>query len=122
MRKKLLDENEKAYRTMEEITNIADKGKSTLCSMGSQKKLPFSFDDLHFVPAQISKIPLNTNQIVNTQVIIGTEAKKPLRVSSPIMISGMSYGAVSKKVRLILAKVASNLEIGLNARRRYRLS
>ena len=31
------------------------------------------------------------------------------------MISGMSFGAVSKNVRLILAKVASNLEIGSNA-------
>jgi methylamine---glutamate N-methyltransferase subunit C len=30
------------------------------------------------------------------------------------MISGMSYGAVSKNVRLVLAKVASNLGIGLN--------
>ena len=115
MRKKLLDENEDAYGTMEEIINIADKGKSTLCSMGSQKKPPLSLHDLHFIPAQISKIPRDTNEIVNTQVVIGPKAKKPLRVSSPIMISGMSFGAVSKNVRLILAKVASNLEIGLNA-------
>jgi methylamine---glutamate N-methyltransferase subunit C len=115
MRKKLLDENEETYKTMEEITTIADKGKSTLCSMGSLKKLPYSLNDLHFVPAQISKIPLNTNEIVNTQVIIGPQAKKPLRFSSPIMFSGMSYGAVSKNARLILAKVASNLGIGLNS-------
>ena len=115
MRKKLLDENREAYRIMEEIANIADKGKSKLCSMGSQKRMPFSLNDLHFVPAQVSKIPLNTSETVNTQVVIGPDAKKPLRVSSPIMISGMSYGAVSKNVRLVLARVASNLQIGLNA-------
>ena len=75
--------NENAYGTMEEIINIADKGKSTLCSMGSQKKLPFSFNDLHFVPAQISKIPRDTNELVNTQVVIGPEAKKPLHSFFP---------------------------------------
>jgi methylamine---glutamate N-methyltransferase subunit C len=115
MRKKFLDEDEDSYRTMVEISNIADKGASTLCSMGSQKKMPFSLADLHFVPAQISKIPLNANEAVNTRVIIGPEAKKPLKVSSPIMFGGMSYGAVSIKVRLVLARVASNLEIGLNS-------
>jgi methylamine---glutamate N-methyltransferase subunit C len=115
IRKKLSDENEKAYNTWVEIANIAEKGKSTLCSMGSLKEMPFSLDDLHFIPAQISKIPLNTSEKVNTEVIIGPKARKSLKISSPIMISGMSYGAVSKNVRLALAKVASNLLIGLNA-------
>ncbi len=77
--------------------------------------MPFSLDDLHFVPAQVSKIPLNTNEEVSVKAVIGPEAKKPLKVSSPIMFSGMSYGAVSKNVRLVLAKVASNLNLGINA-------
>ncbi len=115
MRKKILDEDEESYRTMVEISKIAEKGASTLCSMGSQKKMPFSLADLHFVPAQISKIPLNANEAVNIKIIIGPEAKKPLKVSSPIMFGGMSYGAVSKNVRLVLARVASNLEIGINS-------
>ena len=115
MRKKILDENEEVYRTIVDISNVADKGKSTLCSMGSLKKMPFSLVDLHFVPAQIFKIPKHSSEKVNTEVVIGPEAKKPLRVSSPIMISGMSYGAVSKNVRLILAKVASNLQVAVNA-------
>lgn len=115
MRKKTLDDEEDSYRNMVEITNAADKGTSTLCSMGSLKKMPFSLDDLHFVPAQISKIPLNQSQSVNMHVIIGPEAKKPLRISSPIMFAGMSYGTVSKNVRLVLARVASDLNIGCNS-------
>ncbi len=115
MRKKGLDEKEGSYQKMVDIANAADKGTSTLCSMGSTKQLPFSFDDLHFVPAQIFKMPLNENEKVNMEVVIGPEAKKPLEVSSPIMFSGMSYGSVSKNVRLILARVASNLKIGLNS-------
>jgi hypothetical protein len=58
MRKKLLGENPQVYRKLEEINSIAEKGVSTLASMGSQKKMPFSLDDLHFIPAQISKILL----------------------------------------------------------------
>ena len=115
MRKKALDEAEGSYRKMVEISNIADKGTSTLCSMGAHKEMPFSLDDLHFIPAQVSKMPLNESEPVNMEVVIGPETKKPLKISSPIMFGGMSYGAVSKRVRLILAKVASNLNVGVNS-------
>jgi len=101
--------------TMAGINTMADKGTSIMCSMGSPKKMPFSLDDLHFVPAQISKVPLNENQGVNLEVIVGPGARKPLKVSSPIMFGGMSYGTVSKNVRLVLARVASNLKIGVNS-------
>jgi methylamine---glutamate N-methyltransferase subunit C len=115
MRKKGLDEEESSYRKMVEISNVADKGTSTLCSMGSLKKMPFSLDDFHFVPAQVYKTPLNENQEVRMEVVIGPGAKKPLEVALPIMFGGMSYGAVSKNVRLVLARVASNLKIGSNS-------
>jgi|WetSurMetagenome_2_1015567.scaffolds.fasta_scaffold01687_10 methylamine---glutamate N-methyltransferase subunit C len=114
MSDKGMDEKEE-FSAIAQIKTVADKGKSILSSMGSLKKMPFSLNDLHFVPAQISKIPLNTTEEVNTKVVIGPNAKKPLKVSSPIMFSGMSYGAVSQNVRLILAKVASKLDLGLNS-------
>jgi glutamate synthase domain-containing protein 2 len=115
MRKKALDEEEGSYRTMVHINNVADKGISMLGSMGSPKEMPFSLDDFHFIPAQICKMPLNESEQVKMEVVIGPEAKKPLKVSSPIMFGGMSYGAVSNNVRLVLARVASNLKIGSNS-------
>ena len=72
MRKRLLGESREFYRKVEDIINIAEKGRSTVCSMGSQKKMPFSLDDLHFVPAQIAKFPLNEDEPVNMKVTIGT--------------------------------------------------
>lgn len=114
MRKKLQHENLQFYRKMEEINNISEKGVSTVGSMGSQKKMPFSLDDLHFIPAQISKIPLNSDEQVNTALIIGKQAKKPLKLSSHIIFSAMSYGAVTKNVRLILTKVATELNLAIN--------
>ena len=115
MTKKGLDEREEFYSKTVEISNVANKGESIMCSMGTLKKMPFSLDDLHFVPAQVFKIPLNSNEEVSIKAVIGPEAKKPLKVSSPILFSGMSYGAVSKNVRLVLAKVASKLNLGLNS-------
>lgn len=115
MIKKDIAEREDFYSKMVEIRNVAEKGVSMLGSMGSLKKMPFSLDDFHFVPAQVSKIPLNTNEEVNIKTVIGPQAKKPLKVSSPILFSGMSYGAVSRNVRLVLAKVASSLDVGINS-------
>ena len=114
MSNKGIDEKEE-FSAVAEIKNVADKGKSMLSSMGSLQTMPFSLNDIHLVPAQVFKIPLNITEEVSTKVIIGPDSKKPLKVSSPIMFSGMSYGAVSRNVRIILAKVASTLNLGLNA-------
>ncbi len=115
MRKNKKDEDSISYQKMVDIKTMAETGKSVVRSMGSPKKMPFSFDDLHFVPAQISKIPLNKEQNVKISVSIGQKAKKPLNLSSPILISGMSYGAVSEKTRAVISNAAKNLNIGFNS-------
>jgi methylamine---glutamate N-methyltransferase subunit C len=115
MRKKHSDEDSDFYQAMVDIKDVAERGKSVVRSMGSLKKMPFSLNDLHFVPAQVYRIPLNIEDKVNTEVVIGPSCEKPLKVSSPIMISGMSFGAVSKKVRLIISQVAANLKIAANS-------
>lgn len=104
-------------RSYQEMVDIKDKsaGMEMVSSMGSQKELPFKFDDLHLIPAQLSRIPLNQEEQVNTTVTIGPGAKKPFKVSSPLLISGMSFGAVSKNVRLIIGKTAMELGSGFNS-------
>lgn len=114
MRSKLPGESQAHYSVLEEIYSIADTGASIVCSMGSQKKMPFSLQDLHFVPAQISRVPLNLDEGVENSLTIGPEAKKPLKASSHIIFSAMSYGAVTKNVRLILTNVAANLNLAIN--------
>jgi len=115
MRKKSSKEDNEFYQMIVDIKDMAASGNSIVRSMGSLKKMPFSLNDLHFVPAQVHKIPLNIEDKVNTEVIIGPKSGKPLKVSSPILISGMSFGAVSKKVRLIISQTAANLKIGFNS-------
>ena len=115
MRTKRSGEEDSFYQTVMDIRDMAATGNSVVRSMGSLKRLPFSLDDLHFIPAQVDKIPLNREDEVNTEICIGPNAKKPLTISSPIMISGMSYGATSKNVKLVIAQVATNLKIAFNS-------
>lgn len=115
MRKKKSDEDDSFYESMVNIKDMAASGKSTISSMGSLKKLPFSFNDLHFIPAQVNKIPLNSEDDVETEVTIGPVSKKLFKISSPLMISGMSFGAVSRNVRLVIAETAEKLKIGFNS-------
>lgn len=115
MRSKRPNEDDEFYKTILDIKNIGSTGRSVITSMGSLKKLPLSLDDLHFIPAQVNITPLNRENEVNTEVTIGKAAKKPFVISSPIMISGLSFGAVSKNVRLTIAQTANKLKIAFNS-------
>lgn len=115
MRKKGSGEDSEFYQTVSDIKNMAASGHSIVRSMGSLQKMPFSFDDLHFVPAQVFRIPLNKDEKVNAEVIIGPRSKKPLKLSSPILISGMSFGAVSKSVGIVICRTAAKMKIGFNS-------
>ncbi|MEN6328742.1 MAG: FMN-binding glutamate synthase family protein [Methanobacteriaceae archaeon] len=114
IRKSSRSESTRSYQEMVDI-KAKSAGMEMVSSMGSQKELPFKFDDLHLIPAQLSRIPLNQEEQVNTTVTIGPGAKKPFKVSSPLLVSGMSFGAVSKNVRLIIGKTAMELGSGFNS-------
>lgn len=115
MRKKGSGEDALFYQSVADIKEVAATGESIVRSMGSTKKMPFSFADINFIPAQVFRIPLNREQKVKTAVIIGPKSKKPLNVSSPIMISGMSFGATSKNCRKVIYAAASKLGIAYNS-------
>lgn len=117
MRKKMSDESKEFYQAVVDIKTLAETGESIVRPMGSLKKpgCGFSLEDLHFVPAQVAKIPLDREEKVKTDVVVGPAAKKPLKVSSPIMITGMSFGATSKNVHLAVSQVARELGVAFNS-------
>jgi len=88
---------------MSDIHKIANSGESIIEAMRT-KKSTFSWDDILIKGAQLSKLPLNHEDAVNTQTIIGPKAKKPLIIESPLIVSHMSFGALSKESKLALAK------------------
>ena len=115
MRKRRSDEDAAFYQTVVDIKEMAATGTSVVRSMGSLKQLPFSLQYLQFIPAQVHRISLNHEEPVTTAIVIGPHAKKPLKVTTPIMISGMSYGATSKNVKLVISRTAALLKIAFNS-------
>jgi len=52
---------------------------------------------------------------INTSVKIGRRAKKPLNISIPVMIAGMSFGgALSKSAKIALARAATMADTATN--------
>jgi glutamate synthase domain-containing protein 2 len=74
-----------------------------------------SFDDLVFVPAQLATRPLDYfREEIETETVIGKKCERPLRLKIPILISAMSFGSVSREVKIALAKASSVLGTATN--------
>lgn len=115
MRKQGSCEDNDFYQMVVDIREESIQGESLTVSMGSQKKQPYSLDDLYFIPAQVNRIPLNREEPINSKVTLGKRAEKPFTVASPILISALSFGAVSKNVKLVILETAHELGIGFNS-------
>lgn len=75
-------------------------------------KLPL-WDDIQLVTAQVAKKPLLEEDEVGTEVTIGKNALKPLKLKIPLFVSDMSFGALSEEAKLALAKGAELAGTGI---------
>ncbi len=91
--------------TVAEVKYKAFTGKHRIRGCGSTSRYP-NFDDLLILAAQLSRLSVDTyrEECVTRTVLGARYAKKPLVLETPIMISGMSYGALSKEAKIALAK------------------
>lgn len=84
----------------------ATTGKILARPYGSNIRMS-PWDKLLLNPRQIFSLPTCKLSEVNTQTIIGKNAKKPLVLSMPIMLTGMSYGgSLSLNMKIALAKAS----------------
>lgn len=90
-------------RYMEEIHQMAVTGKSIGGSMGTRMSMP-DWDDILILGAQLNPPPLNEDDPVVTTTVIGKHAKRPMILENPVYISHMSFGALSKEIKVALAK------------------
>ncbi len=97
---------------IEEIQDKALLGRYRIRGFGTlrQKPLP-SLDDLTFLPASLTRIPLEGyRERCETKTVLGTRhAERPLELAIPVMITGMSYGALSFNAKVALARGASTV-------------
>lgn len=94
---------------VELIHKMAERGLEGLGEHGTVKamgvtrdKLP-SWDSIQFTTAQLARRPLADHAPVDVSVTIGPRAAKPLRLELPILVSDMSYGALSEEAKVALA-------------------
>jgi glutamate synthase domain-containing protein 2 len=73
---------------------------------GSPKHLS-AWDKLLFNPVYYTRKPAVESVGIDTKVVIGPKAKRPLEIDIPIMIAGMNYGGgLSLNAKIALAKGA----------------
>ncbi|MBE0524789.1 MAG: rubredoxin [Methanosarcinales archaeon] len=96
-------ESDELETHMADIHKISVTGESIIEPMRTTRDV-ISYDDILIKGAQLAKIPLNHDEPINTKTIIGPKAKYPLVIETPIYITHMSFGALSKEVKIALAK------------------
>ncbi len=88
---------------MDEIHTMALTGRSIGEPMDTLMPVP-NFDDILFLGAQLAHAPLMDDEEVNVRTVIGKNAAKPMIIESPVYISHMSFGALSGRAKIALAK------------------
>jgi methylamine---glutamate N-methyltransferase subunit C len=71
------------------------------------------WNDIQFLTAQLSTFPQLDDVDVNTEVIIGPKAQKPLTLKIPLFVSDMSFGALSEEAKIALAMGAERAGTGI---------
>ena len=105
--------------TVEFIHQLAHEGLSKMghhgpmTSMGVPRHQLPHWDDLQVMVAQMAKKPLQEDVTVSTALVIGPEAKKPLKLNIPLFVSDMSFGALSEEAKIALATGAELAGTGI---------
>jgi len=69
--------------------------------------------DIQILSAQMATKPLMEDVAVGSELIIGPNAKKPLKLDIPLFVSDMSFGALSEEAKISLAKGAEIAGTGI---------
>ena len=97
-------------RVIEDIQSKAETGIYRIRGYGTLRERRWAtFDDLTLLPCSLTRIPLEGyREKCSSKTVLGTRyAEKPIELDIPIMITGMSWGALSYNAKVALAKGAS---------------
>ena len=110
-------ENTEPYSTL--IKDLAQNGLKKYGhhgpseAMGVDRNTLPKWENIQFLPAQLSRRPLLDEESVYTKTIIGKNAKKPLELEMPFFVSDMSFGALSREAKIALSKGAEMVGTGI---------
>ena len=92
---------------MQGIHTKAETGIYEIRGYGTLRQRRWAtFDDLTFLPCALTRIPLEGyREKCSTKTVLGGRfAKRPLELEIPIMITGMSWGALSYNAKAALGQ------------------
>ncbi len=95
---------------IEDIQVKAELGRYRIRGFGALRERRWAtFDDLTFIPCTLTRIPLEGyRERCEMKTVLGKRsAQKPIELEIPIMIAGMSWGALSFNAKAALAKGAA---------------
>ncbi len=98
---------------IENIHIKAGLGRYRIRGFSTSRRLP-SLDDLTFLTATLTRLPIEGyKESCETRTVLGTRTgpTHPLELKMPIMIAGMSFGALSKTAKTALGRAATNVGI-----------
>jgi methylamine---glutamate N-methyltransferase subunit C len=97
-------------RIIDYIQRASATGLYEIRGLGAKRPLP-GFDDLVFLGASLSRYPLEGyREKCTTRTVLGTRfASRPVELAIPITIAGMSFGALSARVKESLGRAATEL-------------
>ncbi|MDX2380283.1 MAG: glutamate synthase-related protein [Acidimicrobiia bacterium] len=101
------------------VRRLADEGLDYLghhgpvTAMGVPRDDLPKWDDIQFMTAQLARTPQLDEVGVDTHVVIGPNATRPLRLDIPIFVSDMSFGALSEEAKVSLARGAELAGTGI---------
>ncbi len=84
-----------------------------VAAMGVPRNQLPDWDDIQIITAQLYRPPLLDEHAVGTEVLVGPNAQKPLKLEIPLMVSDMSFGALSEPAKVSLAKGAELAGTGI---------
>lgn len=84
-----------------------------MASMGVPRTELPSWDDIQVLTAQFATKPLMEDAPVDTKLVIGPNAAKPLELEIPLFVSDMSFGALSEEAKVSLARGAELAGTGI---------
>jgi len=84
-----------------------------MVAMGVPRSQLPHWDDIQILTAQLDRKPLEDDVEVETSLVIGPEAKRPLVMEKPLFVSDMSFGALSPEAKIALARGAETAGTGI---------
>jgi glutamate synthase domain-containing protein 2/rubredoxin len=85
------------------IHAMAESGRSIIEPMRTRKSI-VSWDEILFLGAQLARFPLDKDAPVDMRTVIGPKAARPLELGTPVYVTHMSFGALSREVKIALAR------------------